>query len=82
MTDSATSVSPQSMRHMIKNIAKTRFLFGLAHLMAETKQSTSNVTVQDRLSDFVLWLDACRRLVAHYRAQGSRVVLVANVIWA
>ncbi|HEY6966361.1 MAG TPA: hypothetical protein VI229_02745, partial [Burkholderiales bacterium] len=34
----------------------------------------------DGIGDFVLWLDACRQLAAHYRARGARVVLVANAL--
>ncbi len=34
------------------------------------------------IGDFVLWLDAGRRLSRHYRESGSKVVLVANAAWA
>ena len=36
----------------------------------------------DGIGDFVLWIDACRQLAARYRGAGSRVVLVANAVWA
>lgn len=36
----------------------------------------------DGIGDFVLWMDAGRRLSEHYRAAGSRVVLVADALWA
>lgn len=34
------------------------------------------------IGDFVLWLDAGRRLARHYRESGHRLVLVANAAWA
>ena len=45
---------------------------------------TSDVCIVrvDGIGDFVLWIDACRQLVAQHRAAGARVVLVANAIWA
>jgi ADP-heptose:LPS heptosyltransferase len=36
----------------------------------------------DAIGDFVLWLDAARTLVSHYHAQGYRVVLLGDQIWA
>jgi ADP-heptose:LPS heptosyltransferase len=36
----------------------------------------------DGIGDFVLWMDACRRLLARYRGEGSRVTLVADSLWA
>lgn len=36
----------------------------------------------DEIGDFVLWLDAARTLVSHYRAQGYTVVLLGNQVWA
>jgi ADP-heptose:LPS heptosyltransferase len=36
----------------------------------------------DEIGDFVLWLDAARTLVSHYRAQGCTVVLLGNQVWA
>ncbi|HZU77439.1 MAG TPA: 4-hydroxyphenylacetate 3-hydroxylase N-terminal domain-containing protein, partial [Dehalococcoidia bacterium] len=48
----------ESLGHqvLIKNIAKTRFLFGLAHLIAESKQINGFINVQERLGDFVIFL--------------------------
>ena len=36
----------------------------------------------DNIGDFVLWLDAGKALVAHYRSQGKTVTLVANAVWS
>lgn len=41
---------------LIKNIAKTRFMFGLAHLLAESSQSNKQTNVQERLGDFAIYL--------------------------
>ncbi len=34
------------------------------------------------IGDFVLWLEAGRRLARHYRASGTPLVLLANAAWA
>lgn len=36
----------------------------------------------DNIGDFVVWLDAGRAIVAHYRADGKRVTLLANAVWS
>jgi ADP-heptose:LPS heptosyltransferase len=36
----------------------------------------------DAIGDFVLWLDAAKATVKHYRGQGKGVTLVANAAWA
>jgi ADP-heptose:LPS heptosyltransferase len=36
----------------------------------------------DGIGDFVLWLDAARTTANLYKAQGKRVILVANALWA
>ena len=36
----------------------------------------------DNIGDFVLWLDAARALVAHYRGRGLQVSLLASASWA
>ena len=41
---------------VVKNVAKTRFLFGLAHLLAESSQVSKFINVQDRLGDVLMWL--------------------------
>jgi 4-hydroxyphenylacetate 3-monooxygenase len=41
---------------LAKNIAKTRFLLGLGHLIAESSQISSFVNVQERLGDILMWL--------------------------
>ncbi|MEE9277832.1 MAG: 4-hydroxyphenylacetate 3-hydroxylase N-terminal domain-containing protein [Dehalococcoidia bacterium] len=41
---------------LVKNLVKTRFLFGLAHLLAETIQVDKFINVQDRLGDILMWL--------------------------
>ena len=43
-------------------MAKTRFLFGLAHLMAESTQISNFVNVQDRLGDILMWLQTMESL--------------------
>jgi len=54
----------QSLGHhvLVKNVAKTRFLFGLAHLMAESSQISQFVNVQDRLGDILMWLNTMEAL--------------------
>jgi 4-hydroxyphenylacetate 3-monooxygenase len=41
---------------LMKNIAKTRFMLGLAHLIAESSQINNFINVQERLGDFVVYL--------------------------
>ncbi len=54
---------PSLAHHVIvKNVAKTRFLFGLAHLMAESTQISNYVNVQDRLGDILMWLQTMESL--------------------
>jgi ADP-heptose:LPS heptosyltransferase len=36
----------------------------------------------DAIGDFIVWLDAARAIVKHYRNQDKRVVLLGNVTWA
>lgn len=54
----------QSLGHhvVVKNVAKTRFLFGLAHLLAESTQVSAFVNVQDRLGDILMWLQTMEAL--------------------
>ncbi len=54
----------ESLGHhvVVKNVAKTRFLFGLAHMLAETIQVNSFVNVQDRLGDILMWLQTMESL--------------------
>lgn len=49
---------------------------------APAREAQVCVVRLDGIGDFVLWLDACRELVAHYRARGARVTLVANALFA
>ena len=41
---------------IVKNVAKTRFLYGLAHLIADSAQTNSFVNVQIRLGDILTML--------------------------
>ncbi|MGI9612732.1 MAG: 4-hydroxyphenylacetate 3-hydroxylase family protein [Acidimicrobiales bacterium] len=54
----------QSLGHhvIVKNVAKTRFLFGLAHLLAESSQVSVYPNVQDRLGDILMWLHTMEAL--------------------
>ena len=54
----------QSLGHhvLVKNVAKTRFLFGLAHLLAESTQISAYPNVQDRLGDILMWLQTMESL--------------------
>ena len=54
----------QSLGHhvVIKNVAKTRFLFGLAHLLAESSLVSNFINVQDRLGDILMWLQTMESL--------------------
>jgi 4-hydroxyphenylacetate 3-monooxygenase len=54
----------QSLGHhvLVKNVAKTRFLFGLAHLLADSIQISSYINVQDRLGDILMWLQTMESL--------------------
>lgn len=47
---------------VVKNVAKTRFLFGLAHLLAESIQVSGFINVQDRLGDILMWLQTMESL--------------------
>jgi 4-hydroxyphenylacetate 3-monooxygenase len=47
---------------VVKNVAKTRFLFGVAHLLAETTQVSNFINVQDRLGDILMWLQTFEAL--------------------
>ena len=47
---------------LVKNVAKTRFLFGLAHLLAESAQVSNFINVQDRLGDILMWLNTMESL--------------------
>ncbi len=48
----------QSLAHhvLIRAVAKTRFMLGLAHLLAESSQVGQFFNVQERLGDFTVWL--------------------------
>ncbi len=54
----------QSLGHhvLVKNVAKTRFLFGLAHLLADSTKISSFINVQDRLGDILMWLQTFESL--------------------
>ena len=54
----------QSLGHhvLVKNVAKTRFLFGLAHLLAESTKISTFINVQDRLGDILMWLQTFESL--------------------
>jgi 4-hydroxyphenylacetate 3-monooxygenase len=47
---------------LAKNIAKTRFLYGLAHLIAESSQIGRFINVQERLGEFAIHLDTLESL--------------------
>jgi probable F420-dependent oxidoreductase len=47
---------------IVKNVAKTRFLFGLAHLLAESAQISNFINVQERLGDILMWLNTMESL--------------------
>ncbi|HUK05973.1 MAG TPA: DUF5672 family protein [Burkholderiales bacterium] len=53
-----------------------------AAVRAAPRGAAACIVRLDGIGDFVLWLDACRRLAEHYRARGARVVLAANALWA
>ncbi len=42
---------------LIRSIAKVRFLFGLAHMIAETSQVSQRTNVQERLGEFAMFLE-------------------------
>ena len=48
----------QSLGHhvIVKNVAKARFMFGLAHLIADSAQTNSFVNVQIRIGDMLMML--------------------------
>ncbi len=54
----------ESLGHqvLVKNVAKTRFLFGLAHLIAETTQVNHFVNVQEKLGEILVYLWNCESL--------------------
>ncbi len=54
----------ESLGHhvIVKNVAKTRFLLGLAHLLAESTQISGFVNVQERLGDILMYLQIMESL--------------------
>lgn len=54
----------ESLGHhvLVKNLVKTRFLFGLAHLIAESTQVDQFINVQSRLGDILMWLQTFESL--------------------
>lgn len=54
----------QSLGHhvLVKNVSKTRFLLGVAHLMAESSQISKFINVQERLGDIVTCLNTMEAL--------------------
>ena len=42
---------------LVRSIAKARFLFGLAHLIAETSQVSQRINIQERLGEFAMYLE-------------------------
>lgn len=54
----------QSLGHhvVVRYVAKTRFLFGLAHLLAESSQVSNFINVKDRLGDILMWLQTMEAL--------------------
>ena len=42
---------------LIRSIAKVRFLFGLAHMIAETSQVSQRTNIQERLGEFAMFLE-------------------------
>lgn len=54
----------QSLGHhvLVKNVSKTRFLLGIAHLMAESSQISKFINVQERLGDIVTCLHTMESL--------------------
>lgn len=48
----------ESLGHhvLVKNVAKSRFMFGLAHLVAESAQTNAFINVQVRLGDILMML--------------------------
>ncbi len=47
---------------LVKNVAKTRFLFGLAHMIAETTQVNQFINVQEKLGEILVYLWNCESL--------------------
>jgi len=47
---------------LVRYIAKTRFMLGLAHLLAESSQVNQFFNVQERLGEFATWLEALEAL--------------------
>ena len=57
---------------LIRNIAKTRFILGLAHLIAESSRSNKFINVQQRLGDIVLCLDVLESLAVAAVEEATR----------
>jgi len=62
----------------------TRLLIDLGLLLWPKLRGSDSAGIVrlDAIGDFVVWLPAAEELVAHLRASHSRVVLVANQLWA
>ena len=71
----------ESLGHhvLVKNVAKTRFMLGLAHLIAETSQTNSFINVQIRLGEIVTMLQTLES-IAIAAVEGSAED-PANGVW-
>jgi len=70
----------ESLGHqvLVKNAVKTRFLLGLAHLIAETTQVNSFVNVQEKLGEILVYLYNCESLAL---AAVEGAVQADNGLW-
>jgi ADP-heptose:LPS heptosyltransferase len=63
------------------------YQYCLDTLLVLTKKETAHpdrvlLIRVDAIGDFILWLDAAKATVKHYKSQGKRVTLIANAAWA
>jgi 4-hydroxyphenylacetate 3-monooxygenase len=56
------AISAMAQQALMRFIAKTRFMFGLAHMLAESSQVNKFINVQERLGDFVIFLQTLESL--------------------
>ena len=70
----------ESLGHqvLVKNAVKTRFLLGLAHLIAETTQVNNFINVQEKLGEILVYLWNCESLAL---AAVEGAVQADNGLW-
>ena len=73
-----------SVRRLLRPIRSSTLIATDTFVVLSIRRKTTNSVLLvrlDAIGDFVLWIDAARALVEHYRRQGHQVVLAGNAAW-